>query len=347
MKLKTKLVISFLILILMPVAMIVMARLQIYRADMTTVAIVMLCASLATLMWAYGTVMRRIGDLKKAANDIKEGRLDIEIGSKNRDEFSELYETFDDMRIKLKENAQEKLDNEAEQKRLISNIAHDLKTPITAIKGYAEGILDGVADTSEKQEAYLKTIVSKATDMNNLINELTLYSQIDTNKIPYNFQHISARAYFDDCAEELKMDLQNQHIKFNYENYVDPSVEMILDPEQMARVINNIISNSVKYMGTEPGVISMRVKEIEENFVQVEIEDNGIGISPRKLPLIFERTYRADESRNSAVHGSGIGLSIAKKIMEDHGGRIWATSREGSGTTMYLVIRQYREVLSE
>lgn len=120
------------------------------------------------------------------------------------------------MRKRLQMNAQEKLDAEQEHRMLISNIAHDLKTPITAIKGYSEGILDGVADTPEKQERYLKTIYNKANEMNTLINELTLYSNIDTNKIPYNFHKLNVKDYFTDCMEELEMDLENQHMQLTF-----------------------------------------------------------------------------------------------------------------------------------
>ena len=91
--------------------------------------------------------------------------------------------------------------NDKENKELISNISHDLKTPVTAIKGYAEGIMDGVADTPEKMDKYIRTIYNKATEMDRLINELTLYSKIDTNRIPYNFSTIPVSAYFDDCAK--------------------------------------------------------------------------------------------------------------------------------------------------
>ena len=117
-------------------------------------------------------------------------------------------------------------------------------------------------------------------------------------------------------------------------------------PEQLKRVINNIVSNSLKYMEREHGLINLRVKDVGD-FIQVELEDNGKGIAAKDLPNIFDRFYRTDASRNSSKGGSGIGLSIVKKIIEDHGGKIWATSREGVGTVMYFVIRKYQEVPNE
>jgi signal transduction histidine kinase len=183
--------------------------------------------------------------------------------------------------------------------------------------------------------------------MNTLINELTLYTNIDTNRIPYNFNKLNVRNYFDDCIEELELDLENQNIQLTYFNSVEEDVLMIADPAQLGRVIHNIIGNSVKYMKSqEPSFISVRVRDVGD-FVQIEIEDNGRGIAAKDLPHIFDRFYRADASRNSATGGSGIGLSIVKKIIEDHGGKIWATSKEDMGTVMYLVLRKYQEVRNE
>ena len=116
--------------------------------------------------------------------------------------------------------------------------------------------------------------------------------------------------------------------------------------QEISGLLNNIISNSVKYLDKKKGIINIRIKD-DGDFIQVEIEDNGRGISARDLPYIFDRFYRADASRNSATGGSGIGLSIVKKIIEDHGGKIWATSKEAIGTVMYFVIRKYQEVPNE
>ena len=221
-----------------------------------------------------------------------------------------------------------------------------MKTPLTAIQGYAEGIIDGVADNPEKQQAYLKTIYNKANEMNTLLNELTLYSKIDTNRIPYDFAHIHVTQYFMDCVEELGMDLKNQGVQLFFYNFVDEKAEMIADPEQLGRVIHNIVGNSLKYSGKEPLEIRIKVKDIGD-FIQIEIEDNGRGISKEDLPHVFDRLYRADVSRNSSIGGSGIGLSIVKKIINDHGGQIWATSKVDVGTVMYFVLRKYQEVKDE
>ena len=296
--------------------------------------------------WLYRSMIHPIRRLQTAAENIREGNLDFEINTEGTDEIGDLCVTFEKMRKRLKDNAEEKLRNEQKNRELISNIAHDLKTPITAVKGYSEGIIDGVANTPEKIDKYVRTIYSKANEMDRLINELTLYSKIDANRIPYNFAKLNVMDYFNDCVEEIGLELEAKDIGLSCYNYVESDVMIIADPEQLRRVINNIVGNCVKYMDKQKGVLNIRVKDVGD-FIQVEIEDNGRGIAQKDLPYIFDRFYRTDASRNSATGGSGIGLSIVKKIIEDHGGNIWATSKEGTGTIMYFVIRKYQEVINE
>lgn len=296
--------------------------------------------------WVYKALLSPLNKLQQATNEIKNGNLDfsLDVDMDNDDEISQLCQDFEEMRMRLKETTEEKVQYDKESKELISNISHDLKTPITAIKGYVEGILDGVASSPEKLDKYIRTIYNKANDMDRLIDELTFYSKIDTNKIPYTFSKINVASYFKDCVEEVGLELDSNNIELGYFNYVDEDVVVIADAEQMKRVVNNIISNSVKYLDKKRGIINIRIKDVGD-FIQVEIEDNGRGIAAKDLPNIFDRFYRTDSSRNSSKGGSGIGLSIVRKIIEDHGGRIWATSKEGIGTEIHFVLRKYQEVI--
>lgn len=377
MKLSTKLVITFFVIVFMPILLalfafcvirliqmntvaqqtgvdigaiaykIDMSQIEVLVEDMAVCIVLILAATgLSITAWIYRSIVTPICKLEEAANNIKEGNLDFTIEADSKDEMGRLCQNFEDMRKRLKESAEEKLEAEKQNRILISNISHDLRTPITAIKGYVEGILDGVADTPEKVDKYMRTIYNKAIDMDRLINELTLYAKIDTNRIPYNFKRINAGEYFNDCIEEIGLELEAEHIGLSYFNYAGDDVEIIADPEQLKRVIDNIIGNSVKYMDKEHGLINIRIKDVGD-FIQVEIEDNGKGIGQKDLPFIFDRFYRTDASRNSATGGSGIGLSIVKKIIEDHSGKIWATSKESTGTVMYFVIRKYQEVPNE
>lgn len=306
-----------------------------------TLFLVLVLLGTATTSWINKSVFARIRELNEAMKAIAQGNFDEVLTiEETKGEMAQLYRSYEDMRLKLKENSEDTIHNEQQNKELISNITHDLKTPITSIKGYVEGIIDGVADTEEKKERYIRTIYTKTLEMDRLINELTYYSGIDTNRIPYTFHRLDVSAFFNDCIEEVGLDLGNKNIEINYSNLLEPGTRIIADPEQLKKVINNIIGNSVKYMDKPHGIIDIRLLDAVDS-ITVEIEDNGKGIEQKNLGNIFERFYRTDASRNSAQGGSGIGLSIVKKIIEDHGGYVWATSKEGEGTCMHFVIRKY------
>ena len=378
MKFKTRLRVTFATIILIPLALIVMAFFgigvfmvnirqghPIHEMDYTLVTrmdllissqflagmivaivLILLFTSIMLTRWIHEGVFQPIIELNTAMKQIKGGNYDYMLQTDAKGEIGDLYRNYEDMRLQLKESIAEKAEQEKQNRELISNISHDLKTPITSIKGYVEGIMDGVADTPEKQDRYLKTIYNKACDMQKLINELTMYSNVENNRIKYNFHRINLSDYFGDCIEEVGLDLENKGIVLDYSNLVDPGTLVVADPEQLRKVINNIISNSVKYMDKMAKRIDIRILD-EVDAIRVEIEDNGRGIATKDLSRIFDRFYRTDASRNSLQGGSGIGLSIVKKIIEDHGGYIWATSKEGEGTCMHFVIRKYRELQSE
>ena len=308
--------------------------------------LILLFTALLLTRWLEKSFFGPISVLNKGMNHIRDGNLDFILKTDEEGEIGELYQNYEEMRLRLKESQEEKLLQEKQNRELLSNISHDLKTPITSIKGYVEGLIDGVANTPEKQDKYIRTIYNKANDMDHLIDELTLYSRIDSDRVPYNFHRINVGDYFGDCVEEIGMDLESRGIELGYSNLIAPETRIIADPEQLKRVINNIVGNSVKYLDKPHGRIVFRLLD-EEDSIRVEVEDNGKGIAPRDIPYIFDRFYRTDSSRNSAKGGSGIGLSIVKKIIEDHGGYIWATSTLGEGTCMHIVLRKYQDKMEQ
>lgn len=314
---------------------------SIVQCAIAFILIIFLTAIILTF-WIYRSVLRPLRTLQVATNKIKCGNLDFSVQAEKDDEIGALCEDFEDMRCRIKELIEVRMQYERDTKELISNISHDLKTPLTAIKGYTEGIMDGVADTPEKKEKYLKTIYTKAVDMTSLVDELSFYTKIDSNTIPYNFAKIDVDKYFTDCIEELGLDLEVKNIDVAYFNYADDNVRIFADPEQLKRVVNNIIGNSVKYIDKKKGIINVRINDLG-NYVRIDMEDNGKGIAEKDLPNIFDRFYRTDESRNSSKGGTGLGLAIAKKIIEDHGGSIWASSKELVGTTIYFTLKKVEE----
>ena len=308
-----------------------------------SIVVVLILTGILLTSWLNQGIIKPMISLKNAMMRIEQGDLETPATTLEKGEVGELFEGFEKMRVRLKNSEEEKIRTEEANKELIRNISHDLKTPITSIKGYVEGIMDGVADTPEKMEKYIKTIYNKAGDMDYLIDELTMFSKIDANQIPYQFHRMNVGDYFSDCAEEVGLDLETKGIGFQYECDCDPGVEIYADPEQLKRVINNIISNSVKYKKDGDSRITLKVSLQDEKYVLVEIEDNGKGISGKELEKVFQRFYRTDASRNSKQGGSGIGLSIARKVVEDHEGSIWATGEEGVGLTIHFTLPVYKE----
>lgn len=305
------------------------------------IILILAITSLILNLWIYSSIIKPVNKLKLATDNIKEGNFDFEMPKVPDNEIGDVCKDFEEMRLILKKASEDKLQSDKEEKELIRNISHDLKTPLTAIKGYVEGLRDGIADTPEKQAKYVKTIANKVNDMDKLIDELTIYSRLDANRVLYTFVKFDVSEYFDDCCDEIGTELDAAGIELNYRNHIKEPVIIAADPEQLKRVINNIISNSVKYMAEgRKGKIDIDLYD-ESDYVHIIIADNGKGIAGKDVSHIFERFYRTDESRNSKQGGSGIGLAIVKKIVEDHKGKIWAESVEGEGTTMHLNLLKY------
>jgi signal transduction histidine kinase len=286
------------------------------------------------------SIIRPLRSLKRAADEIKEGNLDFEIKPESHDEIGELSVSFEQMRRKLKESVELQLQYEENRKELISNISHDLKTPVTAIKGYVEGIIDGVSNSPDKLDKYVKTIYAKAVQMDRLIDELFLFSKLDLKKLPFHFEEVELGSFLRDCYEELHMDMEEKGVSFLLETPgTDFTAWVIADRDKLKRVLTNIIENALKYMDKAQGIIRLRMHDTGDRVV-VEVEDNGQGISAEALPHIFDRFYRADPSRNAATGGSGLGLAIVKQIIEEHCGLIWAKSEPGVGTSIYFALKK-------
>ncbi|WP_195573859.1 sensor histidine kinase [Paenibacillus sp. 1001270B_150601_E10] len=302
---------------------------------------VLILANLLLYRWITKTVVNRLNLLRDSANHIKDGNLNFKLELCEKDEIGQLNEAFESMRLRLQESVDLRFHYEENRKELISNISHDLRTPITTIKGYVEGIRDGVADTPEKMERYVHMIYSKAVDLDRLVDELFLYSKLDLKQVPFNFQQVDMRRFLEDCMEELSYDLESKGIHLEWDLNKDEPVEVMLDLEKMKRVILNIIMNAVQYMDKSEKSIQLSLHSDHES-VTVEIKDNGIGIPKEAISHIFERFYRAEPSRNSASGGSGLGLAIARQIIDGHGGEIWASSEQGKGTSLFFRLNKAR-----
>lgn len=279
--------------------------------------------------------------LNRATSEIARGNLDHAIESSSNDEVGELCRSFETMRLKLKEAQKLSQSYEKNRKELIANISHDLKTPITTIRGYVQGIMEGVASTHEKESKYIQTIYSNAIQMDRLIDELFLFSKLDLNQLEFEFEAVNIQAFLQDCVEDKGYDLENKGITLNFAARYSSQALIWADRQRLQRVINNIMVNSEQHQDPAKNQTLLEINLSENvNEAIIEIKDNGPGISPENLPYIFDRLYRGDPSRNRQNKGSGLGLSIAKQIIEAHGGRIWAESEVNIGTSIFFTLKK-------
>ena len=306
---------------------------------LTILACVIDVIAIVMWFWIYKRILVPLDKMRIATKKIADGNFDYELDEKDFVEIPFLYNDFEKMRIKLKENEEEKILSENAARELVSNISHDLKTPLTAIRGYVEGILDGVASSPQKVRDYLTTIYNKTNDMTKLIDELLYYSRVSGNEFSYNFEKTNVKEFFDNYVKDLYLELDTIKINFSYSANVDADTVIDIDREQIKRALNNIVANAVKYMDKEDPEIHFRVKETMD-AINIRISDNGRGIDEKDLPHIFERFYRSDASRNTKLGGSGIGLSIVKKVIENHEGSVVAISKSGVGTDIDIVLKK-------
>ncbi|MEK5440720.1 HAMP domain-containing sensor histidine kinase [Fredinandcohnia sp. FSL W7-1320] len=288
-------------------------------------------------------ILRPIKKLSAAAENIRNENFDFEMEPNGKNELNKLIQTFDTMRAQLKETFELREKYETNRKELIANISHDLKTPITSILGYVEGLEKGIAKTPEKEKQYLETIHSKASYMNQLIEELALFSKLDVNREPFHFESVNIHKFVSDYLEEMEDDLHDKHIQWTL-NDENMNVYVLIDRNKLIRVLENIIYNSVKYMNNVAGQINISLTNQEKN-VLITISDNGLGVPEEELSAIFSRFYRVDSSRSQG--GSGLGLAIAKQIIEAHGGTIWAENNSTGGLIVHFTLKKSEDDRNE
>lgn len=305
------------------------------------ITVIVIFTGFGITMYLSRSILVPLGELKDDIKKLTNGSFDFEITYTNDSEISELCIMLDKLRIKLKDNVKKQLDYERERNMLIANISHDLKTPITSIKGYVEGVLDGVADTPERRERYLKTILSKTELMDELIDNLSMYSKLELKKVPFCFEYTDICEFISNEVTEYIPEFTQNEMEIETDIPKD-SITVKLDRIKMRRVISNILSNAVKYKKEGSGKVKVSINKFNRGVV-VSFLDNGIGIKKSETDKVFEGFYRSDFSRNSRIKGNGLGLSITKQIIEESGGKIWIKSREGIDTQVNIYLPVYEE----
>lgn len=224
---------------------------------------------------------------------------------------------------------------EQSRRRLFTNISHDLRTPLTLIQGYSEAILDDVVNNKEDQHKYLKLINNKITSLTRLTDDLFELSQLESRHKKFNFDLVNISTLMLKIENKYRYDVENAGLTFIIEGPKNLDVFINIDTRQFERVFSNLIYNAIKYTNSGKITVSCNINNDKALF---KISDTGCGIPEQDLPYIFERFYITSKSRNSSLKSSGLGLAIAKEIMEYHGGEIWAESTLNQGSSFCFTI---------
>ncbi len=282
-------------------------------------------------------ILEPLSALRKASAEIRQGNLDTPIEIQAQDEFGDACRDFEAMRLELKAAREQQEKYEENRKELIAGISHDLSTPLTSMKGYASGILDGIAKTPEKQRHYVEMILQGATTMEKLVESLFLFSKLDLGRIPFNFENVPLKDYFTDFYNEQKPLLAEKNINLTMEMNLpkDEQGMVSIDRMQFQRVIDNLISNSSKYSNRDKVDINIRLEAINNNL-RITFADNGPGVPTDDLPKLFDSFYRTDQARSNVAKGSGLGLAITKRIIDGMNGNIWAEANPAGGLCIII-----------
>lgn len=306
-----------------------------------TILVILFIIMAPLLIIVTKDIIQPIKKLEYGVKHIKEGDLDFRLQTKTNNEIGKVVRYFDVMRSELKRSIEQQIKFEENRKELITSISHDLKTPITSIKGHVEGIRDGVANTPEKMEKYLSVIYQKSRDMDQLIDDLFLFSKLDLNRLPFEMKQQNLIPFMTEIYNEMALGWESDHKKMTLNIHTESPDQMMvnIDVMKIKRVFVNIIQNAMKYMDKEEEKIDINITD-HDKYIQVVIGDNGQGIDEDHIHQIFNRFYRVDESRNPETGGTGLGLAISKQIIEQHDGHIFATSKVSQGTKIVIELKK-------
>lgn len=280
-------------------------------------------------------LISRINQLEKAAHEIQLGKLDVIIPVHGRDELASLAVSFNEMAVRLKLAAQKQQEVETLRKDLIAWTGHDLQTPLASIRAIIEALADGLVEDPVASQRYLRTAQREIQNLSSLIDDLFQMAQLDAGGLILNREMASLSDLISDTLESFSTLVMQKNISLEGKitTHLDP---INMDVQRIGRVLNNLIANALRSTPVD-GKVSVLAASIPEG-VRVEVIDTGEGISTEDLPYVFDRFYRGEKSRSRASGGAGLGLAIARGIIDAHHGQITVESQPGQGSRFYFIL---------
>lgn len=305
--------------------------------------LVLLCVVL-TAIWGTNRFLIRFvfqkinGPLTILSDGVREignGNLDYRIDYHGKDEFAPVCEAFNEMAARLKTSVERTRQDEESRKELLAGISHDLRSPLTSIRAYVEGLLDGVAKTAKARQHYLLTIKTKAEDIDRMVSQLFLFSKLDLAEYPMNLQTFRLDEFITGVTAETKEEYRSKGLEVTTEPLCPVSVTG--DMELLRRVLTNIMDNSAKYKIMAIGHLRISMEDAGKNC-RIILSDDGPGVPEEALPKLFDVFYRSDPARKNPAGGSGLGLAIACRTVERMSGTISARNITAGGLEITITL---------
>jgi len=280
--------------------------------------------------------MTPINTLANGVHEISNGNLTHRIQYNGGDEFDAVCTDFNEMAARLFDMVEQRQADENSRKELIAGISHDLRTPLTSVKAYLEGLRKGIATTPEMQEKYLNTIQEKTDDIEYIIKQLFMFAKIDIGEFPLNLEIVNIGSELTGIVDSFADEYKEMGLRVSLEENTDGDV--LIDSVQFKNIIQNILGNSVKYCNRNDAFAKIFCKSNDDSSVSITIKDNGPGVPDEMLTKMFDVFYRGDESRNNPDKGSGVGLAISSKIIKRFNGSIRAENVIDGGLAIIITL---------
>ncbi|MEX2426576.1 MAG: HAMP domain-containing sensor histidine kinase [Thermomicrobiaceae bacterium] len=314
----------------------VTARLMLVtEQDLVLLSLLLLFAALISLPVAWWTAYalgERLNRIMRAAESMADGRLDTRVEVTGDDEIGRLAHSFNSMASQIEQAQERQAEVERARREMLVAVSHDLRTPLSSIRAMGEAILDGVVDTQEGKQ-YVRQMMIETNNLSLLINDLFELSQIDVGSLKLQREPCDLRDLISDTINAMRVQAAQLNIDLQGKDADTPQL-VLADSARMQRVLTNLVQNALQHTPSG-GTVRIRVEDAGPKL-RVTVSDNGDGIGPEELPFIFDSFYRGDGARSDG--GAGLGLTIARGIVERHGGEIWATSDPGSGMQISFAI---------